>query len=567
MDQLERRIATVESEAKDLEVAANKKRIQASILRTQRNDLLPAFRLPNEVLQRIFHNVRIACKPEDYVPIIRVALVCRRWRDVATNQPELWTHIVDDPRDLTSILFERSKSAPVTVCLGNPHVPTTLRAWKAQEATWQTVCARIRSIESLDIRKPLDTLDDYVRELPRSAPKLRSLCLTNLSGSTYDTNQFSTNLPYLWGIPSKRMPQLRTIKLTNCHIGWDSPLLRNLTTFHIKHRDKHMRRFSADDLLGALDNMAQLVDLEIDTVIPNLLLANRTVRLNRLQSLKLTGRFRECHQFLQCVLIPETAAARISCYEEREDDDMPVAHHISIIPRRITESTTTGLTRPRSRSLEIFSSPEEREEGEPEAEFYAWPERIDFSLPLPNRNLCYEVPQYYGQSGTGPLLDAMLPFNIVSLSFRDWCNDFIDIYEALRMFPVVDDLFVREPGTWIINPIGDHTAEVADGFNDGILELLPKLKSISFERIAFESPSACPHDKREQVRFDHLLAFVKGREKLGAKIETLKFVECWNLSVEQVRQLETVVGKLVWPGTERWMECERPSCESCKGCA
>ncbi|EAU84958.1 hypothetical protein CC1G_04054 [Coprinopsis cinerea okayama7 len=577
-DELERRIATLEGEAKALEDQDMKKRTHASHIKSQLNCLLPIFQLPNEVLQRIFQNIRAACEPADYGPIISVTLVCRHWRDVATNQRELWSHITDDPRDFVPILLERSKSSRLTVGLRNPP-PRRRPAYLAERAIWKAVRERIDRVESLDIARPWDFLVDYVHHLwPKTIPILQALSLTNLSDTTSAPAE-STELPFQERESLKKMPQLRSLKLVNCGIGWNCLLLRNLTVFHIANRVANADRVCPAAFLDALEGMKQLADLNIDITLPSLLhpkTRNRMVALNCLESLKITGRFNECHQFLERILIPETTVVRVCCYEET---DVGVTANISLVPQRLTGSpsastsrsspTTVRFTRPKLRSLEIFSGWEMNEEGEPKAEYYAWPERIDFSLPLPNRHLCYEVPQHFGMTGTYPLLRSLDLANIVSLSLKEWRSDFAEIGNVLDDFEAVEDLFVTEPTIlFTMNVVQEHTTEVLGERNNGVFETLPKLKNITFGKLVFKNPSlyCCPqaYDTRQHIGFQQLWDLVDGREKLGAKIETIQFLDCWNLSVEQVEKLKTAVGKVIWSGTEQWLE--PMLCTKCKDC-
>ncbi|KAF8153955.1 hypothetical protein B0H34DRAFT_71837 [Crassisporium funariophilum] len=102
--------------------------------------MAPASRLPNELLCIIFEDmyndsqapvVEGAIYPEPptwidkdlYSPALFpfcIAMVCRRWRDVLAQRPEMWTRIVlDVDADPTPLLgaFSWSKNQPIEVCI------------------------------------------------------------------------------------------------------------------------------------------------------------------------------------------------------------------------------------------------------------------------------------------------------------------------------------------------------------------------------------------------------------------------------------------------------------------
>ncbi|KAG2009589.1 hypothetical protein CC2G_012504 [Coprinopsis cinerea AmutBmut pab1-1] len=67
-------------------------------LKSRRNELCHIYRLPKEVLQEIFLHLSptlTASEPTSdgpsYRAIVCVTRVCRHWKKVALNQPELWT--------------------------------------------------------------------------------------------------------------------------------------------------------------------------------------------------------------------------------------------------------------------------------------------------------------------------------------------------------------------------------------------------------------------------------------------------------------------------------------------
>ncbi|KAI0037518.1 hypothetical protein FA95DRAFT_1477608, partial [Auriscalpium vulgare] len=67
-------------------------------LRQQRNSLLPAARIPPEILRTIFAFCSEVDEPQMHSDVhsfgwLAVTYVCRRWRDVALAHAGLWTHV------------------------------------------------------------------------------------------------------------------------------------------------------------------------------------------------------------------------------------------------------------------------------------------------------------------------------------------------------------------------------------------------------------------------------------------------------------------------------------------
>jgi hypothetical protein len=86
-------------------------------------DVAPIDRLPVEIMALIF---KILCEPEftGYQDAVRILSVSRRWLQIATNIPALWTHVdckLDDPPDSITEFWDtmalRVKNLPVTIVI------------------------------------------------------------------------------------------------------------------------------------------------------------------------------------------------------------------------------------------------------------------------------------------------------------------------------------------------------------------------------------------------------------------------------------------------------------------
>ncbi|TFK65686.1 hypothetical protein BDN72DRAFT_772957, partial [Pluteus cervinus] len=107
----------------DAELFSLKQRIRD--LHSKRNAISPIYRLPPEILIRIFHFFQRTVtgentdfsEAEKYLGWSIVLQVTQHWRDVALGSPELWSNIVvNDPRWIEKCL-ERSGSNPLFINL------------------------------------------------------------------------------------------------------------------------------------------------------------------------------------------------------------------------------------------------------------------------------------------------------------------------------------------------------------------------------------------------------------------------------------------------------------------
>jgi len=113
-------LATVEQD-----IDAAKRLVHSMFTRqfTRRNMLIPISILPAEILARIFHFVAFSEPLYSRTPTldsVNFTHVCRRWRQVALDDPTLWTHFSNFPRnkDWISERLSRARNAPLVIELG-----------------------------------------------------------------------------------------------------------------------------------------------------------------------------------------------------------------------------------------------------------------------------------------------------------------------------------------------------------------------------------------------------------------------------------------------------------------
>lgn len=107
-------------EQKEIDLKIAELLIQVRILRERRNQLAPISRLPPELLAEIFY----LCTPElldsrslRYSHVF--VSVCRQWRNVGMEAPEIWSTIPTDvAAEVTEIFLARSRNSPLDIHVG-----------------------------------------------------------------------------------------------------------------------------------------------------------------------------------------------------------------------------------------------------------------------------------------------------------------------------------------------------------------------------------------------------------------------------------------------------------------
>ncbi|KAI0281233.1 hypothetical protein BGY98DRAFT_959374 [Russula aff. rugulosa BPL654] len=188
-------------------------------LKSRRNELAPISRLPPETLGTIFTFLSASAWNERPVNLewIRVAHVCRRWRDAALNHPRFWSYI--NFTKLTSAgmaeILARAKMAPL-------HLEADVSRWMpAQTKAFEGLLeAHISHIRHLSIS---GYLENPLARLSLSAPILESLSLSHIYlGFPIPDNLFNCTAP-----------NLTSLELEKCDISWKSPLLKGLRNLRI----------------------------------------------------------------------------------------------------------------------------------------------------------------------------------------------------------------------------------------------------------------------------------------------------------------------------------------------
>ena len=202
--------------------------------------------------------------------------MCRYWRESIISAPENWTLVSLCSRNLAALTLERSKAAPLHLCVHRP--------WVADhEAMFcDLITPYVQNIETLGFWD-LITIEDLIRVLPnfpQSTPNLRSLELYHED----DESQWDPSTDPFEFFPNA----LTSLTLYEIPLYPSFLKLRTLTKLSLHY---YMIHVPPDYLLDFLEENRSLesVDLKIDfEEFPVHVPRRRVVTMDRLQRLSIT---------------------------------------------------------------------------------------------------------------------------------------------------------------------------------------------------------------------------------------------------------------------------------------
>ena len=240
-------------------------------IRTMRNALVPANRLPLEVLQQIpsWH---------PYVrDIVAASHVCRYWRAAFLSYPDLWTFIDCKSEHATHAFLQRSRLARLDICI---------RPRYSSKAFSHTL-PHIERWASLDVMVPREEIDPVLASLSRPGPapsQFSSLAITPMIG--YEEDLITSKGDILGGM----IPSLRCLSLSNLEVEFHRLTAPNLT--HLFLAGTRSEFIDMTILLDFLEHSPLLQDFELRYPGPNLDIAHpdHVISLNHLRRIILWDR-------------------------------------------------------------------------------------------------------------------------------------------------------------------------------------------------------------------------------------------------------------------------------------
>ncbi|KAJ7760560.1 hypothetical protein B0H16DRAFT_1532699 [Mycena metata] len=226
-------------------------------LRSRRNDLSSIGRLPPEMLSKIF----LFVQSNTLSWIEEVSHICRHWRAVALNCPNLWCFPIFSRSKWADEMLKRSKMAPLSIRLDLDVMSITPGMLDAVHSSLGHI-SRIAELE-LFVGNSIDSSPIHTMlNITDPAPYLHSL---SLSSSGYNGEHFAIPAAFLNG----EAPRLCKLELIGFSIPWDSPLMSN-NLVHLKIHDPgaNGRPSSMTELVEALGRIPLLETLELHNALP-----------------------------------------------------------------------------------------------------------------------------------------------------------------------------------------------------------------------------------------------------------------------------------------------------------
>ena len=306
-------------QAIDTEIFSLEESIRA--LRLRRNALSPISSLPSEVLTIIFS---LLCppstdrNPDRHLARLRVSHVCHQWREMALNYPFLWSHV--DFTDLSLVgateILVRAKSAPLYL---EARVPD--RLWDDVRYTTfrKEVQARIPYVYHLSISAGIFYLHRTLEEFVSSAPTLESLSLFSSRGYRNKTTGDHIVVPAT--LFSGSTPRLSSLKIRNCEISWESPLLKGLRHLELLSLPAKARP-ELTTWLDALDEMPGLETLALHSLSPIAPFdVKRAATLPSLTHLEMFSSPGDCALILAHLDLPALTALSVTVHSRHANSD------------------------------------------------------------------------------------------------------------------------------------------------------------------------------------------------------------------------------------------------------
>ncbi|KAI0055407.1 hypothetical protein BV25DRAFT_1921840 [Artomyces pyxidatus] len=311
----------------DSQEVAQSQEANSSIPESQ-HSLSPIAKVPFELLALLFlfyvrlEPPRTSREHWQRLGWIKIASVCRRWRNVALSSANLWTQItLALPDQLAETMASYAKSAPLAV---NAQLP-----WPHSGLTSPKACFIIDHLPNTKILHIVngeeEPFDLVLAELARPAPLLESITIDGATLTRLPDNFLGTH-----------PPKLRSIAIDNpVNFPWTSSVFNNLIDLQILfYLITTPLTPSLDELISSLNNMPSLRRLTLMGFLPHGPASQSATiaRLPRLTRLQLRGSPSQCTNFLTHLDVPTSARLQLHLdhsLDNRQQDITTLCHALS----------------------------------------------------------------------------------------------------------------------------------------------------------------------------------------------------------------------------------------------
>ncbi|KAJ8455133.1 hypothetical protein ONZ45_g19041 [Pleurotus djamor] len=229
-------------------------------LRYYRNQHSTVSRLPTEILASIFKVVALSegfsrgslKKTNLRHGRLVITHVCKRWRDIAITNPQIWCIVYTSMRrELAQLFVERSRSLSL-------YIATDLNTSRHSEDTIKYLLTHSTRIWRLEMWNCPPEAVEGLTQL--KAPMLKQVSLT-----VDDDRHQASKMTFLSADPD--VPPLRYLSLRNVLFDLDSPFLSQLRTLKLYYTYLVLPEEYHQKLLPFLSRLQRLRHLELDGAI------------------------------------------------------------------------------------------------------------------------------------------------------------------------------------------------------------------------------------------------------------------------------------------------------------
>ena len=396
-----------------------------------------------------------------------------------------------------------------------------------------------RRFDLLGIRE-LIVLEKILRDLPKSAPQLHTLCIQLFSGAAC----FSIDEDFLYDTE-----RLQCVELTNCKISWDSQLLTGLTRLTLINSLK--ANSSIIQVLQALRRMPALTHLHLYDSIPDdskgLSTYVDVVDLPCLRALKISSGIGvgALPAFLRHISFAHSTILDLTC-QENPSTENDFSKFLSVLATKFLSTLVI-------QSLWV-GKPNDSDPDIEGLEFYLRTTVLnqDFFTSLPiSQSQLHLVLKWFSSQSHDYVKTLRSAFDVMNLSFLTQLQilvlDEIDSQTWVETFgklPLLEQVclqgFELQPRPFLEALV--YKREAAEKSKTAYCNVsFPKLRYIHLVGIDFQSDSPT-------TLLDALLDCLMERYERNAEVQVLRLENCHPLLPDDVERLKEVVD-VIWDGT------------------
>jgi len=548
-------------------------------LKSCRNTGATTSSLPAEILSKVFLECAACSHPSSW---IKVSHVCRLWRDVALNCPELWSNIsLAVHPEFTNLMLVRAKQVPLSLKFASYKI--------GHFEIMRKVLSRPNRLRLVDISNhggvglfSQTEIGNVLSDFSNS-DTLQTLRLRGRETSIRGVPAASDHLPNDFldkiGVP----PLLTDFEAAHFNIHWDRiPTIPTLTRLHLDNLSPH--RPSQAHFLQSLQGMPRLQDLRLSGMLPRGPFASTgsPVSLPAIRRLELRAAVAEICEFLLGTRIPGTASLNI-----RVDGLPPTPESTSQFLAALTTNWIflEGRCASRTSLREIRYTSTENLMRYPEFQFWFGDNSPAMSKPITHRetpDLVFTVGEELQFDEHITVIDKHLGLSTLryltfhesyfGVPLRTWNNTFAGLQSltAIRwwmpfnagMSTFVESL-LGDPALSAVKPKGKGRGRARKQRNRGksnqagtstptnalvsAVPRFPGLRSLHFHEVDFEDIHVSASAASDMTGD---IASALKRRPLGYKLELVEVKDAMSFGHEQAAALRDAVKKLDWDEIE-----------------